>query len=232
MLYRMSFSSIIRETQDLGAGLFDTDFNTLCELELTPMHIGSIPGYLRGIQQTLEDGEWYEGDVVVHNHPYLRRQPHPGPRHRGAGLLSGPAGRLRRQHRAPRRHRRGDARADHRCAGRLCRGHALCRHQALQQGQGEHRDVELHPQQQPRGPAAGQRHRGAGRVGADGREALRRTLGQVRGRDGVRRREPADGLCGTPDAPTHLRDPRRRVYRRRVARRRRAQPGQAPARSR
>ena len=34
------------------------------------MHIGSIPGYLRGIAETLEDGEWYEGDVVVHNHPY------------------------------------------------------------------------------------------------------------------------------------------------------------------
>ena len=48
VLYRMSFSSIIRESQDLGAGLFDTNFNTLCESESTPMHIGSIPGYLRG----------------------------------------------------------------------------------------------------------------------------------------------------------------------------------------
>lgn len=71
VLYRMSFSSIIRESQDLGAGLFDIDFNTLCESESTPMHIGSIPGYLRGIAETLEDGEWYEGDVVVHNHPYF-----------------------------------------------------------------------------------------------------------------------------------------------------------------
>ncbi|MDR5651542.1 hydantoinase B/oxoprolinase family protein [Ruixingdingia sedimenti] len=71
VLYRMSFSSIIRESQDLGAGLFDTAFNTLCESESTPMHIGSIPGYLRGIAETLEDGEWYEGDVVVHNHPYF-----------------------------------------------------------------------------------------------------------------------------------------------------------------
>jgi N-methylhydantoinase B len=70
VLYRMSFSSIIRESQDLGAGLFDVHFNTLCESESTPMHIGSIPGYLRGIAQTLEDDEWYEGDVVVHNHPY------------------------------------------------------------------------------------------------------------------------------------------------------------------
>ncbi len=70
VLYRMSFSSIIRESQDLGAGLFDLDFNTLCESESTPMHIGSIPAYLRGIAETIDDGEWFEDDVVVHNHPY------------------------------------------------------------------------------------------------------------------------------------------------------------------
>ena len=70
ILYRMSFSSIIRESQDLGAGLFDTDFNTLCESESTPLHIGSLPGYLYGIQDTLQGGIWNEGDVVLHNHPY------------------------------------------------------------------------------------------------------------------------------------------------------------------
>lgn len=71
VLFRMSFSSIIRESEDLGAGLFDKDFNTLCESESTPMHIGSIPGYLNGIQESLDDGQWFEGDVVVHNHPYF-----------------------------------------------------------------------------------------------------------------------------------------------------------------
>ena len=70
VLYRMSFSSIIRESQDLGAGLFDVDFNTLCESESTPLHIGSLPGYLAGITETLQDGAWYDGDVVIHNHPY------------------------------------------------------------------------------------------------------------------------------------------------------------------
>src|SRR5271168_5603332 len=63
VLYRMSFSSIIRESQDLGAGLFDTDFNTLCESESTPLHIGSLPGYLAGVRDTLQDGEWHEGDL-------------------------------------------------------------------------------------------------------------------------------------------------------------------------
>jgi N-methylhydantoinase B len=70
ILYRMSFSTIIRESQDLGAGLFDVDFNTLCESESTPLHIGSLPGYLAGIRDTLQDGAWYDGDVVIHNHPY------------------------------------------------------------------------------------------------------------------------------------------------------------------
>ena len=70
ILYRMSFSSIIRESQDLGAGLFDTDFNTLCESESTPLHIGSLPGYLYGIEETLQGAVWNEGDVVLHNHPY------------------------------------------------------------------------------------------------------------------------------------------------------------------
>jgi len=70
VLYRMSFSSIIRESQDIGAGLFDLDFNTMTESEGSPLHIGSIPGYLRGIARCLQGGSWNEGDVVLHNHPY------------------------------------------------------------------------------------------------------------------------------------------------------------------
>ena len=67
ILYRMSFSSIIRESQDLGAGLFDTDFNTLCESESTPLHIGSLPGYLAGIQETFQSGKWNDGDYELHD---------------------------------------------------------------------------------------------------------------------------------------------------------------------
>jgi len=70
VLYRMSYSSIIRESQDLGAGLFDTEFNTLCESDSTPMHIGSLPGYLRGIEQSIPLDDWQPGDCVIHNHPY------------------------------------------------------------------------------------------------------------------------------------------------------------------
>lgn len=71
VLYRMSYSSLIRESQDLGAGLFDLNYNTLCESDSTPMHIGSLPGYLRGIEKTIPLKAWKPGDVVIHNHPYL-----------------------------------------------------------------------------------------------------------------------------------------------------------------
>jgi len=71
VLYRMSYSSIIRESQDLGAGLFDRDFNTLAESDSTPMHIGSLPGYLRGIEKSVPLEDWKPGDLVIHNHPYF-----------------------------------------------------------------------------------------------------------------------------------------------------------------
>ena len=70
VLFRMSYSSIIRESEDLGAGLFDVEGRELCESESTPMHIGSLPWYIRGFMERLK-GEIKEGDVIVHNHPYL-----------------------------------------------------------------------------------------------------------------------------------------------------------------
>jgi N-methylhydantoinase B/oxoprolinase/acetone carboxylase alpha subunit len=70
VLFRMSYSSIIRESEDLGAGIFDVDGRELCESDSTPMHIGSLPWYIRGFMHTL-GGEVEEGDVIVHNHPYL-----------------------------------------------------------------------------------------------------------------------------------------------------------------
>ena len=70
VLFRMSYSSIIRESEDLGAGIFDAEGRELCESDSTPMHIGSLPWYIRGFLQRLE-GEIEDGDVIVHNHPYL-----------------------------------------------------------------------------------------------------------------------------------------------------------------
>ncbi|MEZ5101348.1 MAG: hydantoinase B/oxoprolinase family protein [Thermoleophilia bacterium] len=70
VLFRMAYSSIIRESEDLGAGIFDAEGRELCESDSTPMHIGSLPWYIRGFLRRLR-GEIRDGDVIVHNHPYL-----------------------------------------------------------------------------------------------------------------------------------------------------------------
>ena len=72
-LARMSYSSIIRESEDFGCALCDVDANQLCEsVQSTPLQSGPIPGYVRGIERRFrETGQaWQPGDVVIHNHPY------------------------------------------------------------------------------------------------------------------------------------------------------------------
>ena len=49
-LMRMSYSSIIRESEDFGAALTDAMGRQLCECKMsTPLQSGPIPGYIRGI---------------------------------------------------------------------------------------------------------------------------------------------------------------------------------------
>ena len=69
---RMSFSSIIRESEDLGAGLFDAEGEELCESDTTPLQAGPLPWSIRGILERMrETGQEIEdGDVFIHNHPY------------------------------------------------------------------------------------------------------------------------------------------------------------------
>jgi N-methylhydantoinase B len=72
-LARMSYSSIIRESEDFGCALCDADMRQLCEsTQSTPLQSGPIPGYLRGIARRFEEvgDTWQPGDVVVHNHPF------------------------------------------------------------------------------------------------------------------------------------------------------------------
>lgn len=70
VLFRMSYSSIIRESEDLGAGLFDKDGNVLAESDSTPMFMGSMPKIVRGVMSVLGDNI-HEGDIIMHNDPYL-----------------------------------------------------------------------------------------------------------------------------------------------------------------
>ena len=72
-LMRMSYSSIIRESEDFGAALTDATGRQLCECKMsTPLQSGPIPGYVRGIlRQLAARGETVRpGDVIMHNDPY------------------------------------------------------------------------------------------------------------------------------------------------------------------
>jgi N-methylhydantoinase B len=72
-LMRMSYSSIIRESEDFGAALCDAEGRQLCECSIsTPLQSGPIPGYVRGILRQLKArGDVVRpGDVFVHNDPY------------------------------------------------------------------------------------------------------------------------------------------------------------------
>ena len=70
VLYRMSYSSIIRESEDLGAGLFDKDGANLAESDSTPMFMGAMPKIVKGVIQVLGD-DIADGDIILHNDPYL-----------------------------------------------------------------------------------------------------------------------------------------------------------------
>ena len=72
-LMRMAYSSIIRESEDFGAAIVDTNFRQLCESkQSTPLQSGPIPGYIKGIAKSLDKrGEKIcPGDVIMHNDPY------------------------------------------------------------------------------------------------------------------------------------------------------------------
>ena len=72
-LMRMSYSSIIRESEDFGAALVDPQGQGLAEsAQSTPLQSGPIPGYVRGVLRALEKrGDIVRpGDVIMHNDPY------------------------------------------------------------------------------------------------------------------------------------------------------------------
>lgn len=72
-LMRMSYSSIIRESEDFGAAILDAEANQLCEArQSTPLQSGPIPGYVRGVASQLHQRgqEFRPGDVIMHNDAY------------------------------------------------------------------------------------------------------------------------------------------------------------------
>jgi N-methylhydantoinase B len=72
-LMRMSYSSIIRESEDFGAALTDELGRGLAESsQSTPLQSGPIPGYVKGMLRALaaRGDEVRPGDVIMHNDAY------------------------------------------------------------------------------------------------------------------------------------------------------------------
>ena len=72
-LMRMSYSSIIRESEDFGAALTDAAGRQIAETpQSTPLQSGPIPGYVAGIKRLFaERGDNFApGDVIIHNSAY------------------------------------------------------------------------------------------------------------------------------------------------------------------
>ncbi|MEZ5100217.1 MAG: hydantoinase B/oxoprolinase family protein [Thermoleophilia bacterium] len=69
VLFRTSYSSIIRESEDLGAGIFDREGNNIAESDSTPMFMGAMPKIVKNVIRLLGD-DIHEGDIVLHNDPY------------------------------------------------------------------------------------------------------------------------------------------------------------------
>lgn len=72
-LMRMSYSSIIRESEDFGAALVDAEGRGLAEsAQSTPLQSGPIPGYVKHMLAALAArGDTVRpGDVIMHNDPY------------------------------------------------------------------------------------------------------------------------------------------------------------------
>jgi N-methylhydantoinase B len=72
-LMRMSYSSIIRESEDFGAALTDATGLQMCECKMsTPLQSGPIPGYVRNVLEVLKgrNDPIRPGDVIMHNDPY------------------------------------------------------------------------------------------------------------------------------------------------------------------
>lgn len=72
-LMRMSYSSIIRESEDFGAALTDATGRQMCECKMsTPLQSGPIPGYIANVIKVMDQRQMpvRPGDVIMHNDPY------------------------------------------------------------------------------------------------------------------------------------------------------------------
>ena len=73
-IFRMAYSNVVSEAEDLGCALVEPDGGELVESDNSPLHMGSI-GFMVSHCMETTGGVVEEGDVLIHNHPY-KGSPH------------------------------------------------------------------------------------------------------------------------------------------------------------
>ena len=201
-LMRMSYSSIIRESEDFGAALTDAEGRQLCECKMsTPLQSGPIPGYIRGIRKALRSPRRRVPSRRRHHaqRSLWRRLARPGRGVLRAGLRRRRSDRLFGHHRASSRYRRAHAgKLRHRRCGRhLCRGIAVQGNQGHRPGQAQRGGLADRARQHPHPRSGRRRHERADRRCADRRAALSRSRPPLWPRHRERRLRRPDGLFRT-----------------------------------
>src|ERR671930_1033204 len=71
-LMRTAFSTVVRESQDLACGVFDTDGNMIAQSETgTPGHINAMATCMRHFMRELPPETLRPGDVLITNDPWM-----------------------------------------------------------------------------------------------------------------------------------------------------------------
>src|ERR687888_2310588 len=71
-LMRTAFSTIVRESQDLACGVFDTRGNMIAQSETgTPGHINAMATCMRHFMRTCPPETLEPGDVLLTNDPWM-----------------------------------------------------------------------------------------------------------------------------------------------------------------
>ena len=188
----MSYSSIIRESEDFGCVICDEQGRQLCEsTQSTPLQSGPIPGYIAGINRRFAElgVEWKPGRRRHPQPRLLRRLASARRRVRRPGLPRGRARRLLGDDRAPPRPRRAHARAAAASSTRPTptpRGCSSTRSRSRRRAAATTSVWQI-LRDNPRAAARRRRHGGAGRRRKIGAGALPRADRALRPGDGAGR---------------------------------------------
>ena len=112
-LMKSAYSTNIKERKDHSSAIFDTRGRVVVQGESLPLHLASMLGLVEVVLERVGRDAMRPGDMFISNDPFVGRGSHlPDVALVAPIFHDGAPGRLRLQHRPPRRHRRHGTRLD------------------------------------------------------------------------------------------------------------------------